>query len=71
MDPIRPIGPHDIEVDPILRVERASQQERERQQRERRERERRREQLAELEAEPPAVSPEPGDDGEQHIDIRV
>lgn len=65
MDPIQPIRP-EPELDPVLRVERASDKEREERERQRKERERRR---AAEPAEPPAATED--DDGTPHIDVRV
>ena len=69
MDPIRPIGPHERDIDPVYRVERAhdEQQEREQQQ------QKRKRQPA-PETPPQAqedVGPVEGDDGHLHIDIRA
>jgi len=70
MDPIRPIEPRERELEPVLRVERAGDREqREEQQRRRREREQRERELTAPEL--PQGTPERGDDGEQHIDVRV
>lgn len=74
MDPIRPIAPHDpIEIEPVLRVERASdrdQRQRQKQDHEQDE-EQKRKRAALLAGEVPEGTPTRGEDGEQHIDVRV
>lgn len=67
MEQIRPVGPVDRDVDPVHRVERASD-----------ERERREpgQQPRRQTPDPPAVDAEPegpveGDDGHLHVDIRA
>jgi len=74
MDFIRPIGPSERDVDPVLRVER-SREERERRERERdapeRERPKRPEQGAEGTPDPGSDGPVEGDDGQLHVDVRA
>jgi hypothetical protein len=69
MDFIRPIGPVERDLEPVHRVERASD---EREEREQQQREQRKQPPPEKPApEPDQQGPVEGDDGHLHIDIRA
>ena len=70
MDPIRPIGPAERDIEPVYRVERTGdQQQEEREQKERKQRPRSNPQPAA--DSPQNEGPVEGDDGHLHIDIRA
>jgi hypothetical protein len=68
MDPIRPIGPADRDIEPVYRVERAGDEQEEREQQERKPP---REKPQPTEDGPQDEGPVEGDDGHLHIDIRA
>ena len=69
MDPIRPIGPQERDIDPVYRVERAHDERQERERQERKQRPKPQPPAAPEEAVP--EGPIEGDDGHLHIDIRA
>lgn len=69
MDQIRPIGPHERDVDPVYRVERARDEEEKREQdpQQRQQKKQKQTQTQTQENEGPVE----GDDGHLHVDIRA
>jgi hypothetical protein len=68
MDPIRPIGPAERDIEPVYRVERSGDDQQEREQRERKQRRSSPQPAADS---PQEEGPVEGDDGHLHIDVKA